>query len=200
MGGCAGKPVNKVNPPLANGELANGEPKVDKHNHDSSKARSKIRSTDREIKNERGYVGDVENNGKNSMGLETSTNISPNNNVMLGRHSVIGDQHKRSEQNDIDISSQVKDLVVSSVENVRQEPIGCIQESIQRKPALPRKAVRFDINFVDMEINSQPMPGKFPRRLKVNNLLRQIASLKLTICSEMYNVTAIFISLYLVRN
>ena len=191
MGGCAGKPVNKVNPPLSNGELVNSERQVDKRNDENPKARSKITSIDGEVRNEKNYVRDVENNDKNSMGSETSKN-APTNNVRLGKHTVVGNQHKISEQSDIDISSQVKDLVILSVKNVRKEPIGHIQESVQRKPDLPRKAVRFDINFVDMEINSQPIAGKFPRRLKVNNLLSQITGLKLTITSEMYKCYIIY--------
>lgn len=195
MGVCAGKPINKVNPPLSNGELVNNERQVGRYskNDENTKARDGIISIDRGVINERSlYVGEVENNDKNPKEkpvktcLEPSASTSSNNN-MLGGHAVVGNQHESSEQNYIGISSKEQDLALSSMDNVRQEHGGhsTIQDSTSIKPASPRKAVRFEINFVDTEINSQPLPGRFPRRLKVtNNRTKQITGLTLTIVGE----------------
>ena len=190
MGDCAGKPINKVNPPLSNGELVNNEPQVGRYckNDENTKARNGIISVDREVINERSlYVGEVENNDKNpkekpvKTGLEPSASTSSNNN-MLGGYAVVGNQHESSEQNYI---GKEQGLALSSMDNVRQEHSGhsIIQDSTSIKPAAPRKAVRFEINFVDTEINSQPLPGRFPRRLKVNNNHTK-QSLRLIIADE----------------
>ncbi|CAB3988885.1 Hypothetical predicted protein [Paramuricea clavata] len=125
MGGCVGKPNNKVNPP-ASDQFNNEERQVDSQSKILGLKTTKHTSTDRAIGNERSsVVSVVENHDKKLKTMKTC--------------SVVNVQHEGSEQSDI--SSQVKE-------------------------GLPPKAVRFDIDFNDMEINSQSTPRKFPRRLK----------------------------------
>ena len=190
MGDCAGKPINKVTPPLSNGELVDNERQVGRSskNDENTKDRNGVISINRGVINERSlYVDEVENNDKNPEEKPVKTGLdlpSSSNTNMLGRHAVVGNQHESSEQNYIGISSTEQDLALSSMDNVRQEDSGhsIIQDSASIKPYAPRKAVRFEINFVDTEINSQALPGRFPRRLKVNNNhTKQITGLNLIV-------------------
>jgi hypothetical protein len=101
-----------------------------------------------------------ENSEGKILGLKTTKHTSIDRAIGNERSSVVVvENHDKN----------LKTMKTCSVVNVQHEGSEQSDISSQVKEGLPPKAVRFDIDFNDMEIISQSTPRKFPRRLKVRN-------------------------------
>ena len=141
MGGCLSKP-GKIDPQSSNGQLIDNG-KLNGKNHENSRANNLgLRTTK--------YTSfDRDVNERNSVVHPENLDNKPKaktDNISHGGCSVAHALNKDSEPSNIQVSPQGRDGL-----------------------SLPTKAVRFDIDFNDVEITAESKPRNFPRRLKVKD-------------------------------